>query len=90
MLNTRLDYNYLDEFYTGENGEVNSKDYLNPSRGLVNASISYITTDDRWTITLWGKNLADEVSPVNRRYHNSAGQSSVKEHFIQPRSTNEC
>tara|TARA_B110000967_G_scaffold208768_1_gene262122 strand:+ start:4571 stop:6796 length:2226 start_codon:yes stop_codon:yes gene_type:complete len=88
MLNTRLDYNYLDEFYTGENGEVNSKDYLNPSRGLVNASISYITTDDRWTITLWGKNLADEVSPVNRRYHHSAGQSSVKEHFIQPRSTN--
>jgi iron complex outermembrane receptor protein len=34
--------------------------YKLPSYGLVNASIGLHGRDDRWSVTLWGRNLADE------------------------------
>ena len=36
--------------------------YALPSYGLVNASIGLHGRDDRWSVTLWGRNLADEYS----------------------------
>ena len=34
--------------------------YKLPSYGLVNASVGLHGRDDRWSVTLWSRNLADE------------------------------
>lgn len=73
----RLDYAYTGDRYlagnnqeqkfrTLKNGDVVSVQYL-ASQNSFNARISLIENDDNWTVSLWGRNLTDEISsPVTR------------------------
>jgi len=53
----RIEYNYTDEFYMAQDLDEN---LLNDDTQLVNARIGLIGEDERWELTLWGRNLLDE------------------------------
>ncbi len=53
----QMDYNWQDKVYfSSENIEAVSQD----DYGIVNARLSYLSEDDQWSVSLWGRNLADE------------------------------
>ncbi|WP_339719010.1 TonB-dependent receptor [uncultured Paraglaciecola sp.] len=69
----RLDYAYSDSYYTDVN---NIKSQLLasgdnvafgsvPSNSLLNARLGLISHDDDWTVSLWARNLTDEVYLTN-------------------------
>jgi iron complex outermembrane receptor protein len=52
----QLDGNHNSEqFLEGTNSAVSLEDAYT----VFNAHVSYTTADDRWTVTLWGRNLSD-------------------------------
>ncbi|MXP29462.1 TonB-dependent receptor [Porphyrobacter algicida] len=56
------DINFQDEvFFT----EFNNRDARQPAFALINASITYRTADDHWSLSLWGKNLTDKYALAN-------------------------
>ena len=57
-LTLRGSYHYRDEFHN----TANNMGYVSPDRELFNASISLGSTDDRWKLTAFGKNLTDNAS----------------------------
>jgi iron complex outermembrane recepter protein len=53
----RLEYNYVDDLYMAQDlDEALHRDAIN----LVNARLSLSGEDDKWQVTLWGRNLLDE------------------------------
>ncbi|EGG28308.1 TonB-dependent receptor [Aequoribacter fuscus] len=46
-----------DQFFENDNRAVS----FEPSYDLLNASVRYTSADDAWSVTLWGKNLTDEL-----------------------------
>jgi len=57
-----LDYSHSDEYYSylSNNEQVLVEDY-----DLVNARLSLSDAEDRWSVSLWGKNLGDEEYVVS-------------------------
>jgi iron complex outermembrane receptor protein len=53
----RLEYNYIDEFYMAQDLD---ESLLQDSVDIVNARVGLTSTDRRWELTLWGRNLLDE------------------------------
>jgi len=53
----RVDYNWSDEFYFDNENLIVNDDELN-----LNASVGFLTADERWEISVWGKNLTDETN----------------------------
>ncbi len=51
-----VSYAWTDDYYTGATKDPR---LFVPSYSLVNAAIRLDTTDGRWRVALWGKNLAD-------------------------------
>lgn len=49
------------QFFENDNRPVS----LEPSFSLLNASVRFVSTDESWNVTLWGKNLNDELYRVN-------------------------
>ena len=49
-------YSWVDSYYTGAAKDPNLK---NPSYGLVNASLGYDSSDRKWGISFWAKNLTN-------------------------------
>ena len=56
-LSAGLSYTWQDDYFTGAS---NVPEFLIDDYALVNARIAYAWNNDRWTVKLWGKNLADE------------------------------
>jgi iron complex outermembrane receptor protein len=53
----RLEYNYTDELYMAQDlDEALHRDALH----MLNARLSLSGKDDKWQVTLWGRNLLDE------------------------------
>ncbi len=82
---SRLDYNYMDEFYSPFNGGVESDDGLNPARGLLNARLGFSAADDKWGVFLWGKNLTDKLAWDQKVYYNFV-YHDIARHYIEPRT----
>ena len=77
-----LIYSYRDDVYkTVQNTEDRKVD----AYGLVTASVTYISADSDWDITLWGKNLADEEYKTSIRTDN-LGLGLVLERYGAPRT----
>lgn len=55
-----VNYSYQDQMYWGPN-ELN----FEPGYGLVNARVGIGADDGRWTLSLWGRNLTDELYRVS-------------------------
>ncbi len=53
-------YVYTDEQLSGNIGQTAENPFLLPDYGIVNTSLSYNSPDDRYSVTLIGKNLTDE------------------------------
>jgi iron complex outermembrane receptor protein len=53
----RLEYNYTDEFYMAQDLDEN---LLQEETHMVNARMGIKGADDKWEVTLWGRNLLDE------------------------------
>ena len=48
------------------------------SYGVVNASVAYITADEKWKLSLWGKTLADEEYFTKRlEFFGAAGEHAA-------------
>jgi len=62
FLDVSADINLQDEvFFT----EFNNNDARQEAFALVNASITYHSPDERWSLALWGKNLTDKYALAN-------------------------
>lgn len=62
FLDLSADVNLQDEvFFT----EFNNNDARQEAFALVNASITYRSPDERWSLALWGKNLTDKYALAN-------------------------
>jgi len=62
FLDLSADINLQDEvFFT----EFNNADARQEAFALVNASITYHSPDERWSLALWGKNLTDKYALAN-------------------------
>lgn len=62
FLDLSADINLQDEvFFT----EFNNNDARQEAFALVNASITYRSPDERWSLALWGKNLTDKYALAN-------------------------
>jgi iron complex outermembrane receptor protein len=55
----RMDYTYTDETF---NTLGNSPVERIPSKETLDASLAFATTDGRWELVFWGKNLFDELA----------------------------
>lgn len=55
---TRADFSYVDKM---EGNERNQPQNQHPSFTTLNGSISWTSTDEHWTIRLWGRNLTNEL-----------------------------
>jgi iron complex outermembrane recepter protein len=56
-LDFNVSYNWKDEYFTNaSNDEKTRQDDI----GMLGASIGWVSTDQSWTATVWGKNLDDE------------------------------
>ncbi len=53
-------YVYSDDKLSGNIGQTAEVPFLLPDFGLLNASLAYISEDERFTVSLIGKNLTDE------------------------------
>lgn len=61
-LEGRVEYAYRgDQFFENENFPV----HLEESYGLLDASLTYLSDSGDWRVSLWGKNLTDELYRVN-------------------------
>lgn len=58
VLRTNISYTYTDEQYL--NSQTTNNIYLDDSKSLVNARISYISPEEEWEISAWITNLTDE------------------------------
>lgn len=62
FLDLSADINLQDEvFFT----EFNNNDARQEAFAMVNASITYRSPDERWSVALWGKNLTDKYALAN-------------------------
>jgi len=62
FLDLSADINLQDEvFFT----EFNNNDARQEAFALVNASVTYRSPDERWSVALWGKNLTDKYALAN-------------------------
>ena len=53
-------YIYTDEKLSGNIGQTDADPFLLPDYSILNASVGYHSPDDRFSVTLIGKNLTDE------------------------------
>ena len=58
----RADYNWTDEYFFNN---INDDITKNDSESSVDASIGLMFADDKLGVTLWGKNLTDELNNAN-------------------------
>lgn len=58
MVLMRADYNYVGKAY---NDIFNSEHLARQSAGRINARLSFSTKNNRYSISIWGKNLTDEL-----------------------------
>lgn len=59
-LQVDANYVYTDEKLSGNIGQTNATPFLLPDYGVLNASVGFWTLDDKFGVTLIGKNLTDE------------------------------
>jgi iron complex outermembrane receptor protein len=57
VLTAGLDLSYVDKQYFDE---FNREPFVESSYTLVDATLTYRPASDKWSVTLWGKNLSDE------------------------------
>ncbi len=58
-ITARIDYSYRDEMF-GEPSNDPGRFTQIDSRELINANISYQSPDDKWSLSLYGRNITDE------------------------------
>jgi len=58
QLDIRADYAWRDETY---NDSINTEELLQDAYGLLHASVTLVSNNERWQISLFGKNLTDEA-----------------------------
>lgn len=80
MLSATATYNYRGETY----GIVADPNTLNPGFGLLNAQVSLSSSDDRWKLSVFGRNLLDEYfvagifrTPLDAGTYNSTPLSTI-------------
>lgn len=66
----RADYAFKDDYYTRVE---NIRETLEDNYQNLNASIRYISADERWEVGLWGRNVTDELYYKARRIFESLG-----------------
>ncbi|WP_346034102.1 hypothetical protein [Erythrobacter westpacificensis] len=55
-LTPRLDFSFSSRVFYEVNNRISQ-----PAYGVFNASVNYTTDDDRWSFTIGGRNLSDEL-----------------------------
>lgn len=70
QLVARADYAFKDDYYTRIE---NIKETEETNYQVLNASVRYLTPDQRWEVGLWGRNVTDEVYYKARRIFESLG-----------------
>ena len=70
QLVARADYAFKDDYYTRIE---NIKETEETNYQVLNASIRYLSPDQRWEVGLWGRNVTDEVYYKARRIFESLG-----------------
>ena len=67
---TSLDFNYVDELYKN----IDNDEHLKAaSYWLLNARMTLASENERWQVSLWGKNLTDEIY-FRERFENFGSQ----------------
>lgn len=56
-------YSWIDSYYTGATQDPNLR---NPAYGMVNASVGYDSSDRKWGLTFWVKNLTNSYYILTR------------------------
>lgn len=59
LISARVDYSYRDEMF-GEPTDDPGRFTRIDSRELINANIAYHSPDDKWSLSLYGRNITDE------------------------------
>lgn len=54
----RVDYNFVDKTY---NDIYNTESFARQPTGLINSRVTVSTKDEKFAISLWGKNLTNEL-----------------------------
>ncbi len=80
----RIDYNYTSKRYAAE-GAANLDEYLLPSYGLLNGRVGIRTSDERFGLYIWGKNLTNEQSPTEARFSGFINPRFAKR-YLEPRT----
>ncbi len=70
QLKFRADYAFKDDFYTRVE---NIRETKETNYNQLNASIRYLSPDERWEFGLWGRNVTDELYYKARRIFESLG-----------------
>ena len=70
QLVARADYAFKDDYYTRIE---NIKETEETNYQVLNASLRYLSPDQRWEVGLWGRNVTDEVYYKARRIFESLG-----------------
>ncbi len=77
-LRAGINYTWQDEYFTGAS---NIPQFLIDSYSLIDARLGYSWNADRWSVTLWGRNLGDEDFV---RIRGTSG--AIAEYFGPPRT----
>ena len=79
-LDFSVNLSYTDEYYIGIANEPRG---LQDDVTLLDASVKYSPSDDQWDLTLWGKNLTDELYTEHSINGNLGGASEI---YAPPRT----
>ncbi|HEX7114551.1 MAG TPA: TonB-dependent receptor [Steroidobacter sp.] len=83
---SHLDYIYVAERYSVLDAGQNDPGFKLPGYSTVNGRIGYKAPDGRWEVYLWGKNLTDKLTPVDRRPFPVASRFFQFETYLEPRT----
>ena len=68
----RADYSFKDDYYTRVENAVET---LEKNYRSLNASVRWVSADDRWEVGVWGRNLTDELYYRSRVIFESIGSA---------------
>lgn len=78
------DVRYVDERFT--DGVINTPEGVLPSYTLLNARIGYISPDQLWRLTFWGRNLGDSNQKFYFGSNSFTGLPTVQQKHLEPRT----
>lgn len=81
----RVEYQYVDTRYSADGSANFDADELLPSYDVFNARVGVTSTDGKWGIHIWAKNLLDENELVENRF-SGFGYPKKEQRYMEPRT----